>query len=102
MQHGYVYRNVAHTVKETMFEWLSPNKKDKKTMHTATFVVSGMHCTSCSMLIDGELEDHPGVVSAHTNYAQGSTEVTFDPEQVQVETLTSIITKLGYTIVAVS
>lgn len=71
-------------------------------MHTATFVVSGMHCTSCSLRIDGELEEQPGVVSAQTNYAHGSTKVTFDPEQVHVETLKAIITQLGYTIASVS
>lgn len=53
-----------------------------------------MHCTSCAMNIDGELEDTEGVKEAKTNYARQQTEVTFDPEKVTVEKMISIIRKL--------
>ena len=35
--------------------------------------IDGMHCTSCSLSIDGELEDLPGVISASTSYAKSIT-----------------------------
>lgn len=56
--------------------------------------VFGMHCTSCAMNIDGELEDTEGVKEAKTNYAKQQTEVSFDPETVSVEKLISVIQKI--------
>lgn len=85
-----------------MFKWLVSKKEGNSVSISRIFTISGMHCSSCSLLIDGELEDEPGVVSARTNYVQGSTQVTFDPQLVSEEKLQAIITKLGYTVVAVS
>lgn len=59
--------------------------------------INGMHCTSCSMNIDGELEDTEGVKEASTNYASQKTEVTFDEEKVAEEKIISVIEGLGYT-----
>lgn len=58
--------------------------------------ITGMHCTSCAMSIDGDLEDTEGVKKAQTNYAKSTTEVEFDPEQVTVERLCRVIGKTGY------
>lgn len=63
---------------------------------TVEFKINGMHCTSCSMTIDGELEDNPGVISANTSYAKGRTSVEFDSSLISQEQLKKIITKLGY------
>lgn len=60
------------------------------------FTISGMHCTSCAMNIDGELEDTEGVKEANTNYAKALTEVTFDTDKLTVEKIVSIIQKVGY------
>src|SRR5205085_6844385 len=35
-----------------------------------TFKISGMHCTSCAMNIDGEIEELEGVLSSSTHYAR--------------------------------
>ncbi|HRN70112.1 MAG TPA: heavy-metal-associated domain-containing protein [Candidatus Woesebacteria bacterium] len=56
--------------------------------------IFGMHCTSCAMNIDGELEDTEGVKEAKTNYAKQQTEVTFDPEKISIDKIISIIKKL--------
>lgn len=56
--------------------------------------IFGMHCTSCAMNIDGELEDTEGVKEAKTNYAKQQTEVTFDPEEISIDKIISIIKKL--------
>lgn len=61
-----------------------------------TFKISGMHCTSCAMNIDGELEDTEGIRSANTNYAKSETEVEFDQEKVKDKDIKSIIDRLGY------
>lgn len=57
--------------------------------------IIGMHCTSCAMNIDGELEDTEGVKEAKTNYAKQRTEVTFEPEKVSINEMISVIKKLG-------
>jgi len=60
------------------------------------FTIVGMHCVSCAMGIDGDLEDTEGIKTSCTNYAKAQTEVEFDPEKVSEEQLVSIITKAGY------
>lgn len=58
--------------------------------------IRGMHCTSCAMNIDGELEDTEGVKSAATNYARQQTEVEFEEDKITQEEIIEIIKKLGY------
>ena len=65
------------------------------------FTISGMHCTSCAMNIDFELEDVDGITEAKTHYAKQISEVTFDQNKVNEEQIITVIKKLGYdTIVA--
>ena len=58
-----------------------------------------MHCTSCAMNIDGELEDTEGVVESKTNYAKQVTEVTFDADKLPPEKIIEVIKSVGYTAV---
>lgn len=60
------------------------------------FTISGMHCTSCAMNIDGELEDTEGIKESNTNYAKSQTEVEFDEEKVDDKAIIGIIKKVGY------
>ncbi len=60
--------------------------------------IVGMHCTSCAMTIDGDLEDFvKGVKSSSTNYAKAETEVEFDDKEVEVIQIIEQIKKTGYT-----
>jgi len=65
-------------------------------MKTVTFIISGMHCTSCAMNIDGELEDTDGIQESKTSYAKEQTEVTFDAEKVTENEIIAVIKKLEY------
>ncbi len=58
--------------------------------------IKGMHCGSCAMDIDGELEDTDGVREAKTSYAKQQTEVFFDLEKINPKQIISIINKLDY------
>lgn len=58
--------------------------------------IKGMHCVSCSLNIDGELEDTPGVISATTSYAKGESQVIYDTEKISVGQIEKVISKLGY------
>jgi copper chaperone CopZ len=58
--------------------------------------IGGIHCTSCSILIDGDLEGLKGVVSAKTNYARGECEIEFDEQAVTLDKILATIKALGY------
>ena len=58
--------------------------------------ISGMHCTSCALNIDLDLEDTEGVTSASTHYARQYTIVEYDPDKITPKKITSIIEALGY------
>lgn len=58
--------------------------------------IIGMHCTSCAISIDFDLEDIKGIASAKTNYAKQETEVVYDENVVKTETIIETIQKTGY------
>ncbi|MBI2033227.1 MAG: heavy-metal-associated domain-containing protein [Candidatus Levybacteria bacterium] len=55
-----------------------------------------MHCTSCAMNIDGELEDTEGVKNVSTSYAKQEVLLSFDPTIVSEEEIIAKIKKIGY------
>ncbi len=63
----------------------------------STIMVTGMHCSSCGMLIDETLEELPGVASALTDVRREMTTVEYDPAQTSLDAITAEIAKLGYT-----
>lgn len=65
-------------------------------MTTKKFKIEGMHCTSCAMNIDFDLEDVPGVKSVKTSYAREECEVLFDEERVDIKVVVETIEKTGY------
>lgn len=62
------------------------------------FRVEGMHCTSCALTIDEELEELKGVKRSKTVYARQTTEVEYDENIVAQATIIETIVKNGYTI----
>ena len=58
--------------------------------------IEGMHCTSCAMNIDFDLEDLEGIKSAKTSYAKEETEVEFDEDKLKTEIIVETIKKTGY------
>jgi len=60
------------------------------------FKITGMHCTSCAMNIDGELEDTNGVVCSNTSYAKQETEVEYDEKKISEKKIIEIVEKTGY------
>ncbi|MBP9719057.1 MAG: heavy-metal-associated domain-containing protein [Candidatus Levybacteria bacterium] len=59
--------------------------------------IKGMHCGSCAMSIDGDLEDTEGVKASNTSYAKQETEVEFDEKKIDEEKIKDIIKSTGYT-----
>ncbi len=71
-------------------------------MKTYTLNVSGMHCASCPMLVEGELADLPNVTNAKASLKHHHVEVTGDfgnqtLEQI-AEQLTTVTKRHGYTL----
>ncbi len=58
--------------------------------------IDGMHCSSCAMNIDFDLEDMEGVKSAKTSYAKEESEVEFDEEKIKLQQILEQIKKTGY------
>jgi copper chaperone CopZ len=58
--------------------------------------IDGMHCVSCAMNIDFDLEDLDGVKSAKTNYAKQYTEIEFDEGKLSEDEIVVQIKKTGY------
>jgi Cu+-exporting ATPase len=58
--------------------------------------IEGMHCVSCAMNIDFDLEDMEGIKSAKTNYAKQESEIEFDAEKIDLEVVLEQIKKTGY------
>ena len=67
-------------------------------MKKLKFKIDGMHCSSCAMSIDFDLEDLDGVKSAKTSYAKQETEVEFEEEKISEEDVEKQINKTGYKI----
>jgi copper chaperone CopZ len=62
------------------------------------FKIAGMHCTSCSLLIDGEIEDLGAKSSC--SYAKSEVEVEWDPAKVSEIQIVQAVGKAGYKVVA--
>lgn len=58
--------------------------------------LTGMHCTSCSVLIDTVLEELPGVKNAKTSYATQLVEVEFEDGKVSPAQMIAAIKSEGY------
>ncbi len=65
--------------------------------HAAQLRVEGMHCPSCPMLIDEELEDMDGVIESSTSLTKRSTNVQFDASRIDLARIVAAIQQLGYT-----
>lgn len=66
-------------------------------MKDVKFKITGMHCVSCALNIDWELEDLDGVKSASTNFAKAETKVQFNTDKVSTDKIIDSIKKAGYT-----
>jgi len=61
--------------------------------------VKGMHCASCSILIDKLLKKQEGIISITTSYGNEKTAVEFDEKKISLEKIDEFIGKLGYDLI---
>lgn len=58
--------------------------------------IDGMHCNSCVMNVEFDLEDVEGVKSAKASLVKQECEVEFDEEKVNEQVIIQTIQKTGY------
>jgi copper chaperone CopZ len=66
-------------------------------METLNIKAGGMHCSSCSMLIEMTVSDLEGVSTAEVDYVKGTAHIEFDPSVVSVDEILVAIREAGYT-----
>lgn len=67
-------------------------------MHAQTYTVKGMHCASCSSVIEKTFKKIDGVESAEVNYGTEKAKVSFNPLKVTAQDLSRHIEPLGYSL----
>ena len=68
-------------------------------MHTQTYRVKGMHCASCSAIIEKTLKKTEGVQSIEANYGTETAKISFDQSKTNPHELSKKIEPLGYSLV---
>jgi Cu2+-exporting ATPase/Cu+-exporting ATPase len=67
-------------------------------MKTETYEVKGMHCASCSSVIEMTLKKINGVISVEVNYGTEKAKISFDESKISPEELSKKIEPLGYSL----
>ena len=62
------------------------------------YKITDMHCSSCALTIDMDLEDLDGVKRAQTSYAKAESEIEYDPVKLTEDKIIETIKKSGYTV----
>lgn len=62
----------------------------------ALLKTSGLHCRSCSMLVDMTVGELEGVAEVRTDHATGDTEVRYDTDVVSLDRIVESIREVGY------
>ncbi len=61
--------------------------------------VKGMHCASCSTLIDKLIGKQEGIISIKTNYGAEKTALSFDETKISLQKIDELLHQLGYDLI---
>ena len=67
--------------------------------HTKTYKVKGMHCASCSAIIEKTFKKTEGVHSVEVNYGTEAAKISFDEQKITPHELSKKIEPLGYSLI---
>jgi copper chaperone len=82
--------------------WISEHMQPKLLLEesmgetTSHLNTTGMHCRSCSMMVDMTVGELEGVSDVRTDHASGETVVTFDDSVVTMDQIVEAIRGAGY------
>ena len=71
-------------------------------MTTSVFKTEGMHCASCSFLVEMTVKDLQGVQDVKVNLVSGITTVTYDPRAMTSQDVIEAIAEAGYSATPIS
>jgi len=67
-------------------------------IYSQTYTVKGMHCASCSSVIEKTFKKVAGVESAEVNYGTEKAKISYDPSKTNPHDLSKHIEPLGYSL----
>ena len=65
-------------------------------MATAKIKTTGMHCPSCTKLVEMSVGDLPGIERVQASLDDAQTTVDYDPATIDAEAIADEIRKAGY------
>ena len=69
---------------------------------TKVFTVPGMMCNNCKETVEGATLGLEGVLSSEVDLPNKTATVSFDPEKVSVETITTAVERTGFDVESVA
>jgi Zn2+/Cd2+-exporting ATPase len=75
-------------------------KKQPVAHQTLQLMVGGMDCSGCASKISTVLESLPGVEGASLTFDSGKLTVSYNPQEIDSQTIQNRVLSLGYTLVA--
>ncbi len=66
----------------------------------ATFIVTGMHCSSCARAVERAVQRTPGVLQAELTFATEKLVVRYDPTAIDVAGIKAVVRQVGFTALA--
>lgn len=85
----------VHTTSQTSSEKIT-TPTEPNISKRVSLSLSGMHCSSCALIIEKSLGKVNGVSKAHVNFAAEKAVVTYDENTVKAEVLVDAVKKTGY------
>lgn len=69
---------------------------ETKISRSTTFIVEGMHCSSCAIAIEKGLKRREGILEADLTFATEKLEVKYDGEKVDIPFIKEVVEKVGF------
>jgi len=91
-----IKKNIEKLGYEVTEDLEETSNHSEKIMKKTILRISGMHCASCSALIERALKKEKGIKSINVNLATEKAYLEFDPNEISIDAIKKNIEKLGY------
>ncbi len=81
---------------ETQKEDILTLQKNENSQKRVSLSLSGMHCSSCALIIEKSLKKVPGVKDANVNFSAEKALITYDESAVKKESFIDAVKNAGY------
>jgi len=92
-----VYRQLGEVDVEAARNARETNEQSYPEDAESTYLaVDGMHCATCELFLESVASDHDGIYDAEASYAAETIKLAYDPECIDEQELSSVVSGLGY------